>query len=266
MKFNKFLIRPLVAVVAFALCGVPEALAQTQSATPAPQTGAAQDATQQPINPSTSSQQQNWPTQDAAPNATAPSTTTPATPAPATTSPNATPAPAASAQPPATTQPAPTQPTPDASGQRVVLGPGGQTQPPTAQQNRGTTVDPSAGPLAPPPSAQPSSPTATPEDQSQLPASPTAQTDNGQKPAAKQAPSPEPLGTAAAEGVNTAGNGASKPAGSAIAPAKQGRKRSLLIKLGAIAAAGVAVGTVAALSRGTPSNPPNTPTASASTR
>jgi hypothetical protein len=39
----------------------------------------------------------------------------------------------------------------------------------------------------------------------------------------------------------------------------------LLIKLGAIAAVGVAVGTVAALSRGTPGNPPNT-TASASTR
>jgi hypothetical protein len=263
MTFNKFLVRPLVATLAFALCGVPEALAQVQqspSTTPAPQTGASQDTMQQPIEPATAGQQQNWPTQDSAPNAAAPSTATPNTPAPATTSPNATPAPAGNAQQPGTTQPATT---PDASGQRVVLGPGGQTQPPNAQQNRGTTVDPSAGPLTPSPSTQ-SSPTATPEDQSQLPASPAPQTQTEQKPAAKQAPSPEPLGTAAAEGVNTAGNGASKPAGSAIAPAKQGRKRSLLIKLGAIAAVGVAVGTVAALSRGTPGNPPNT-TAAAST-
>jgi hypothetical protein len=264
MMLNKFLVRPLVVTLAFALCGVPEALAQvqqTQSATPAPQTGAAQDSAQQPIEPATAPQQQNWPTQDSAPNTTAPSTTTPNTPAPATTSPDATQTPADNAQ-----QPAPTQPstTPDVTGQRVVLGPGGQTQPPTAQQNRGTTVDPSAGPIAPPPSTQSSSPTATPEDQSQLPASPTPQAQTQQKPAAKQAPSPEPLGTAAAEGVDTAGNGASKPAGSAIAPAKQGRKRSLLIKLGAIAAVGVAVGTVAALSRGTPGNPPNT-TAAAST-
>jgi hypothetical protein len=268
MTFNKFLVRPLIATLAFALCGVPEALAQVQqaqSATPAPQTGASQDSAQQPIEPATSGQQQNWPTQDSAPTTPAPSTTTPNAPVPATTSPNATSpnttAPADNAQ-----QPAPTQPStaPDASGQRVVLGPGGQPQPPTAQQNRGTTIDPSAGPIAPPPSTQPSSPTATPEDQTQLPASPAPQTQTEQKPAAKQAPSPEPLGTAAAEGVNTAGNGASRPAGSAIAPAKQGRKRSLLIKLGAIAAVGVAVGTVAALSRGTPGNPPNT-TASAST-
>jgi hypothetical protein len=269
MTFNKFLVRPLVVALAFALCGVPEALAQAQQAqstAPAPQTGASQDSAQQPVEPATAGQQQNWPTQDSAPNAAAPSTTAPNTPAPATTapnatSPNATPAPADNAQ-----QSAPTQPstTPDASGQRVVLGPGGQTQPPTAQQNRGTTVDPSAGPIAPPPSTQSSSPTATPEDQSQLPVSPAPQTQTEQKPAAKQAPSPEPLGTAAAEGVNTAGNGASRPAGSAIAPAKQGRKRSLLIKLGAIAAVGVAVGTVAALSRGTPGNPPNT-SASAST-
>lgn len=86
-----------------------------------------------------------------------------------------------------------------------------------------------------------------------------------QKPTKPQPPAPEPLGTAAAEGVRTAGNGASKPAGAAIAPAKQRRMRSLLIKLGVVAAAGVAVGTVAALSRKTPSNPPNT-TSSASTR
>lgn len=64
-----------------------------------------------------------------------------------------------------------------------------------------------------------------------------------------------PLGTAAAEKGQTAGGGASRPAGVAIAPAKQKRSRSLLIKLGALAAAGAAVGTVYALSRGTGSTP-----------
>jgi hypothetical protein len=64
-----------------------------------------------------------------------------------------------------------------------------------------------------------------------------------------------PLGTAAAEKGQTAGGGASRPAGVAIAPAKQKRSRSLLIKLGALAAAGAAVGTVYALSKGTGSTP-----------
>jgi cytoskeletal protein RodZ len=65
-----------------------------------------------------------------------------------------------------------------------------------------------------------------------------------------------PVGAAAAEAGVTAGGAASRPAGSAIAPAKQGQKRSLLIKLGLIAAAGGAIGAVYALSRGTGSLPP----------
>jgi len=66
----------------------------------------------------------------------------------------------------------------------------------------------------------------------------------------------EPEGTAAARAARTIGGPASKPAGSAIAPAKQRQVRSLFIKIGAIAAAGAAVGTVYALTRGTPSKPP----------
>ena len=65
-----------------------------------------------------------------------------------------------------------------------------------------------------------------------------------------------PVGAAAAEAGVTAGGAASRPAGSAIAPAKQGQRRSLLIKLGLIAAGGAAIGTVYALSRGTGSLPP----------
>jgi hypothetical protein len=42
----------------------------------------------------------------------------------------------------------------------------------------------------------------------------------------------------------------------AIAPAKQHQVRSFLIKLGAIAGGAVAIGTVYALSRSSPSRPP----------
>ncbi|MFZ0957648.1 MAG: STAS domain-containing protein [Candidatus Sulfotelmatobacter sp.] len=65
----------------------------------------------------------------------------------------------------------------------------------------------------------------------------------------------EPVGTAAAEFIKTTGVAASKPAGSAIAPAKQRRARSILIKVAAIAGAGVAVGVVVALSAASPSRP-----------
>ena len=43
----------------------------------------------------------------------------------------------------------------------------------------------------------------------------------------------EPLGAATAEGVPTVGGAASRPAGEAIAPAKQNQRRSLLLKMGA---------------------------------
>jgi hypothetical protein len=66
----------------------------------------------------------------------------------------------------------------------------------------------------------------------------------------------KPVGTAAAESVPTSGVAASQPAGTAIAPGKQRRTRSILIKVGALVGAGVAVGTVAALTLGTSSKPP----------
>jgi hypothetical protein len=66
----------------------------------------------------------------------------------------------------------------------------------------------------------------------------------------------QPSGTAAAPAITTTGNAASRPAGAAIAPPKQRQVRSLLIKFGFIAGAGVALGTVAALSMGSPSRVP----------
>jgi hypothetical protein len=65
-----------------------------------------------------------------------------------------------------------------------------------------------------------------------------------------------PAGTAAAGIENTAGVAASKPAGVAVAPPKQHRVRMLVIKVGAIVGAGAAIGTVAALSKASPSKPP----------
>ena len=66
----------------------------------------------------------------------------------------------------------------------------------------------------------------------------------------------KPVGTAAAEKPETVGVAGSNASGAAVAPAKPKRTRALLIKIGAIVGAGVAVGTVAALSSGSPSRPP----------
>jgi len=65
----------------------------------------------------------------------------------------------------------------------------------------------------------------------------------------------QPVGTAAAGAVKATGIAASQPAGAAIAPAKQRRTRSVLIKVGVLAGAAVAVGTVVALSAASPSRP-----------
>jgi anti-anti-sigma factor len=76
------------------------------------------------------------------------------------------------------------------------------------------------------------------------------------QPSPKLQDSPQdPLGTAAAPSVRTTGIAASRPAGAAIAPAKQKRARSILIKVGVIVGAAAAVGTVVALASASPSRP-----------
>jgi hypothetical protein len=65
-----------------------------------------------------------------------------------------------------------------------------------------------------------------------------------------------PVGTAAAEAPTVSGVTAAQPAGVAIAPAKQRRVRTLVLKVGALVGAGVALGTTLALTAGTPSKPP----------
>jgi len=109
------------------------------------------------------------------------------------------------------------------------------------------------------PPAEPSTESALPENP--VPAS--GQTPGqGQQTAAPQQGSSQaqdnghkPVGTAAAPYEPTVGIAASRPAGAAIAPAKQRRVRSILISLGVIAGAAIAVGSVAALSHGSPSRP-----------
>jgi hypothetical protein len=66
---------------------------------------------------------------------------------------------------------------------------------------------------------------------------------------------PAPLGTAVAPYGKGIGIAASRPAGVVIAPAKQRRTRSFVIKLSVLIGACVAVGTVVALSNGSPSQP-----------
>jgi hypothetical protein len=71
-----------------------------------------------------------------------------------------------------------------------------------------------------------------------------------------QSPPQPPVGTAAAESIPIVGVAASRPAGAAVAPAKQRRVRSILIKVGAVVGVGAAVGATVALSQGSPSRPP----------
>lgn len=65
----------------------------------------------------------------------------------------------------------------------------------------------------------------------------------------------QPLGTAAAPSEPANGVAASRPAGAAIAPARQKRSRTFAIRIALIVGAAVAIGTVVALSSASPSRP-----------
>lgn len=72
----------------------------------------------------------------------------------------------------------------------------------------------------------------------------------------QQQPPQKPVGSAAAPPEGAAGITASRPAGAVIAPAKQRRERAIFIRVGLLVGAGVALGTVLALTRATPGQPP----------
>ena len=132
--------------------------------------------------------------------------------------------------------------------------PSGQNQAQPATNPGGSSVNPSQAPLQP----VTTYPDATGAQQNQQ--SPNAQP--AQTTTIPDGPQPkqrnEPVGAATAESVPTSGGAAAKPAGVAIAPAKQHQTRSLMLKIGAVVAAGAALGTVFALSHGTSSTPPGT--------
>jgi hypothetical protein len=65
----------------------------------------------------------------------------------------------------------------------------------------------------------------------------------------------QPVGTAAAPYTRPTGVAGSRPSGAAIAPAKQKRKKALLIRVGLIVGGAVAVGAVVGLSKASPSHP-----------
>jgi hypothetical protein len=134
--------------------------------------------------------------------------------------------------------------------------PGGQQQSVSSAQNQPKDSDSRAGS----PGADTSGPEATYPDSPAPGRSQTAD-QNGQSGISQsQADQPQnashkPVGTAAAPYEKTTGVAASRPAGAVIAPAKQRRARSILIRVGVIVGAAVAVGTVVALSKASPSRP-----------
>jgi len=85
---------------------------------------------------------------------------------------------------------------------------------------------------------------------------PASQQENSSQTTPQQQNAPaQPLGTAAAPSEPASGVAASRPAGAAIAPAKQKRSRTFAIRIALIVGAAVAVGTVVALSSASPSRP-----------
>jgi hypothetical protein len=124
-----------------------------------------------------------------------------------------------------------------------------QTAP--SQQVKGTSPSSSQQPAQGPDIGNPkpvisTNPAPTSEPESGAPSAPQAPQQNGP---------PAPLGTAVAPYGKGVGIAASRPAGAVIAPAKQRRTRSFVIKLSVIIGACVAVGTVVALSNSSPSQP-----------
>jgi hypothetical protein len=117
-----------------------------------------------------------------------------------------------------------------------------QTQPTTTTQGNESSAGAPSREL-------PDAPTpAQPVEQNQ--SEPSGQTQN---------PAQAPSGAAAAKAAEAKGAPAARPVGSAIAPAKQHERRSLLIKVGLVAGACVAVGSAVALSKASPSKPPGAP-------
>lgn len=125
------------------------------------------------------------------------------------------------------------------SGQSQSEGPGGQAE--------RVAPGPSGSGATLPDSSTPAQPQAVAQDGPLSSAQPASEQ--------QQEITPKPVGTAVAPYEETTGVAASRPAGAVIAPAKQRRARSILIRVSIVVGAAVAIGTVVALSHGSPSRP-----------
>lgn len=134
-------------------------------------------------------------------------------------------------------------PQPVPSGQQTQSSPVTQTQSPDGATGNSAATRSQPQPVSG--SSTSSSSDAADPSTSALPSAPQQQ-QNGTSNA---------VGTAAAPYEKATGVAASRPAGAVVAPAKQKRSRSFLIRVGLIVGACVAVGTVVALSAGSPSRP-----------
>ena len=119
-------------------------------------------------------------------------------------------------------------------------------------------------PLQAPDDAQKPLQTSASPSTNELPDAPThaqaaPQEQSDHDPLQAQSPGSVPSGAAGAKVPHPNGAPAARPIASAIAPAKQRGRRSLLIKVGIVTGACVAVGSVYALSRGTSAKPPGAP-------
>jgi hypothetical protein len=95
-----------------------------------------------------------------------------------------------------------------------------------------------------------------------LPDAPQPQSVQTQSAQPQQQSTQTPSGAAGAKAANVKGAPVAQPVGAAVAPARQRGHRSLLIKIGLLAGAGIAVGTVVALSEKSPTRPPGATAAS----
>jgi hypothetical protein len=106
-----------------------------------------------------------------------------------------------------------------------------------------------------PPPPAPSHNDAPPAGANQTPGDNSSSSVPNAPQAQQQGGTPAPVGTAVAPYEKGIGVAASRPAGAVIAPAKQKRSRSFMIKVGVLIGAAVAVGTVVGLSVASPSRP-----------
>jgi hypothetical protein len=130
-----------------------------------------------------------------------------------------------------------------------------QTNPPESADARGASSAKVSSSLASYPDAPEPQNSQPQNSQPQNSQQASPQSSSGQSDNSQSSGDGRPLGTAAAPYTKPSGVAGSRPAGAAIAPAKQRRVRAILISVGVIAAAGIAVGTVAGLSHASPSRP-----------